>query len=187
MACDKEMKPDLRSGQLKPAERKFLKSCKISNRLPEQSPCTWTFCHTLLEQTFTAIHDHLYEWFHSTVTGFQSCSSRSPSRSCTHADKVKQQLQELCPLHSNQHKQLYELCPSQLDQHKKAKKEFCKKCLRGEQKSPEGIRTTTCIRPVDILATSNYMHQLPNPLCTQHYLSQLNKVSDYPTVTLLYQ
>jgi hypothetical protein len=34
MACDKEMNSDLRSGQLKPAKRKFLKSCKISNRGP---------------------------------------------------------------------------------------------------------------------------------------------------------
>jgi hypothetical protein len=82
----------------------------------------------LLEQMFTAIHDYLYEWFHSTVTGFQSCSSRSPI--CTHAVIRSNSNYKNCPLHSNQHKQLYELCPSQLDQHKKAKKEFRKKCLR---------------------------------------------------------
>jgi hypothetical protein len=100
----------------------------------QQSTLTITMYMTLLSHIIGAdLHCHLwlsylYGWFHSTVTGFQSCSSRSPI--CTHADKVKQQLQELCPLHSNQHKQPYELCPLQLDQHKKATKEFPKKCLR---------------------------------------------------------
>lgn len=55
---------------------------------------------------------------------------------------------------------------------------------RGEPKSPEGIRTTTCIIPVKIATTSNYVHQLSNSLCAQHYLSQLNKASDYPMVTV---